>query len=491
VKKSKTAKVLIIIAAVVILALAGVLVMSYRYLQEQNGHTTYFSNTKINGIDVSDMLPQEVYTLLTQDYDRSVITIYENGESAVSGSLAEFGYSVDKNSLQNSLEEVLHRQNTDLVTLIESLISGGSYSVVIPFNYSEETFEAKVRSSSLAASRVASVDARMDYNEEENYYYIIPETYGNEFDDEQLREIVREQVSTFVTTGTAGSDLSIEFPTEIYKQPAVTGDDAALNNEVNIYNSYCKSVVTWEFGSQTESIDWTKIREWLSIVDGEAVWDENAIYEYVVNMASRYNTRHYTRTFTTSLGTTVTIPSSDNEYGYTVNEDAEFSQLLSDIKSNTEVSREPVYYSVNSSYGNPLYYRREGADDLAGTYVEVSLSKQHLWFYKDYQLIVETDVVTGSVAKEAETKTGCFPLAYKESPSVLRGQDAANGYETEVTYWMPFYEGQGLHDATWRRSFGGNIYQTNGSHGCVNCPYAAAEKIYNNIEAGVAIIIYE
>ena len=71
------------------------------------------------------------------------------------------------------------------------------------------------------------------------------------------------------------------------------------------------------------------------------------------------------------------------------------------------------------------------------------------------------------------------------------GADAADGYRTEVTYWMPFYEGQGLHDASWRSAFGGNIYLTNGSHGCVNMPPYAAEAVYNNIEAGVAIIIYQ
>ena len=130
-------------------------------------------------------------------------------------------------------------------------------------------------------------------------------------------------------------------------------------------------------------------------------------------------------------------------------------------------------------------------DDLAGTYVEINLTAQHLWFYKGGELIVESDFVSGSVAKGTETQTGVFPLAYKESPSVLTGGNAENGWEQDVTYWMPFFDGQGLHDATWRGSFGGNIYQTNGSHGCVNLPFDAAKQIYDNIDAGVAIILYK
>ena len=163
--------------------------------------------------------------------------------------------------------------------------------------------------------------------------------------------------------------------------------------------------------------------------------------------------------------------------------------MVADIRSNTEVEREPVYYSTND-YDNPVYLRRNGTDDLAGTYVEVCLSNQHLWFYKDYGLIIDTDIVSGCVAKKAETKTGAFPLAYKESPSTLVGEDAADGYRTEVQYWMPFYEGQGLHDANWRSSFGGGIYLTSGSHGCVNMPPYAAATVYNYIQAGTAIIIY-
>ena len=168
-----------------------------------------------------------------------------------------------------------------------------------------------------------------------------------------------------------------------------------------------------------------------------------------------------------------------------------FPQLMPETRSSSEAEREPVYYETKSDYGNPLYYRRDGVDDLAGTYVEVNLTTQHLWYYKDYNLIVDTDIVSGSVAKKAETKTGTFPVAYKESPSVLVGSNAADGYRTEVQYWMPFYEGQGLHDASWRSSFGGAIYMTNGSHGCINMPPYAAEMLYNNIEAGVCIVIYK
>ena len=65
-------------------------------------------------------------------------------------------------------------------------------------------------------------------------------------------------------------------------------------------------------------------------------------------------------------------------------------------------------------------YSRNGKDDVNGTYVEVDLTNQHLWFYKNSQLIVETDIVTGKPSYQ-ETAQGAFPIAYKASPFNLKG----------------------------------------------------------------------
>ena len=162
---------------------------------------------------------------------------------------------------------------------------------------------------------------------------------------------------------------------------------------------------------------------------------------------------------------------------------------MEDIESRSHVTREPVYLEKNS-WGNPYFLARNGVDDLDGTYIEVDLSAQHVWFYKDGEVYTECNCVSGDVTNDHGTQTGCFPLAYKESPSVLTGGNGEDEYETKVNYWMPFYEGQGLHDATWRYSFGGNIYRGNGSHGCVNIPLSAARDIYEAVDTGTAIIIF-
>ena len=487
----KTSRILLIIAAVLIVLLGGALAGGHMYLEKQRARDTYFANTTVNGYDMSNLTAQQAADILVSDYSSSTVRIEEKGVENVSGKLADFGYQVDQEKLLASLTDAMNRQKSSFMVLVGSLMNGNSFTVTIPFTFYEDTFRSVVSAAAFPQERTPSINAQMKYNEKENYYYIEPETYGNEFVDAQFQGIVREQIDAFVNGNTPGENLKIDFPDNIYILPEVTEGDVRLNSTVNLYNQLCKAKITYVFGSEKESIDWNTIQNWVTIENGESVISDEMAYEYVMSLAAKYNTRHYDRTFHTSLGYDTVIASSENDYGYTIDEDGEFSQLIADIRSNKEVEREPVYYQTSSEYGNPLYYRRDGKDDLAGTYVEVNLTTQHLWFYKDYNLIVDTDVVTGSVAKKAETKTGTFPLAYKESPSVLVGSNAADGYRTEVQYWMPFYEGQGLHDASWRSSFGGNIYMTNGSHGCVNMPPYAAQMVYEQIDAGVAIIIYK
>ena len=91
----------------------------------------------------------------------------------------------------------------------------------------------------------------------------------------------------------------------------------------------------------------------------------------------------------------------------------------------------------------------------------------------------------------SETEKGVFQVIYKASPSTLNGTDSyGNKYEQEVNYWIDFNGSQGMHDATWRSQFGGNIYETNGSHGCVNLPLEAAEKIYKEVYTYYPVIVY-
>ena len=120
--------------------------------------------------------------------------------------------------------------------------------------------------------------------------------------------------------------------------------------------------------------------------------------------------------------------------------------------------------------------------------MEIDLTNQRLVFYKNGTPIVDTLIVSGNPDFEGcATPEGCYSVDAKESPAVLTGED----YEANVTYWIPFAGNVGIHDASWRAEFGGNLYLWEGSHGCVNVPYDKAAAIYENVEVGMPVVVYE
>lgn len=468
-KKRKGLKIAVItIICLVVIALA----VTGGYLYQKVNSGLFFEGTTINGYDVSEQTCKAVLLEMVQDYSAPKLTITEKGEPALTLSLEDMGYTIDQMALLDSLKDCMRQQN---LSLLFSLMDGNSFEVGIPFTYDENKFRSAVTAKAFSAPRVASTDASMQYDGVS--YYIEPETYGNELDDADLQVLVKDYVDHLTSESRPQSDASIDVPESFYYLPAVTQTDSEMNTLMNIYNSYCKAYITLTFGEKTEIIDWTTVQTWLNIEDGVGTINEEAVYDYAYELAAKYDTLYYNRDFTTHDGSTIHYESSD--YGYQIDKDGEAAQLLADINSNTAVTREPVY-SVKG-------YRRNGRDDVCGNYVEVNLSAQHLWFYMDGELIVETDVVSGLPTPERETATGVFTIPYKKSPETLKGDT----WSEDVTYWMPFHDGQGLHDAPWRGSFGGNIYQSNGSHGCVNLPADAARIIYEHMEERVPIFLYK
>ena len=128
----------------------------------------------------------------------------------------------------------------------------------------------------------------------------------------------------------------------------------------------------------------------------------------------------------------------------------------------------------------------KGKNDIGDSYVEADLTNQHLYLYQDGEVVLETDFVSGRINNNSRTPEGIFGITYKTRNAVLRGE----GYATPVNYWMPFYGNYGMHDATWRGAFGGDIYLTNGSHGCINLPLNMAEQIYGYVFKGFPVICY-
>ena len=147
-------------------------------------------------------------------------------------------------------------------------------------------------------------------------------------------------------------------------------------------------------------------------------------------------------------------------------------------------------YTVDKAYDAvQLKSVKNGAEwigDETGTFIEISIDQQHMWFYENGNLIVDTPVVTGNDDGDCNTPTGSYAIQSREVQMTLVGED----YESYVDYWLGFNGGIGIHDASWRDDFGGDIYQGNGSHGCVNTPFDKVKTIYEHVEVGTPVYVY-
>ena len=123
---------------------------------------------------------------------------------------------------------------------------------------------------------------------------------------------------------------------------------------------------------------------------------------------------------------------------------------------------------------------------VGSNYVEISIRAQHMWVYKGGKLMVETDVVTGNNDGAHNTPKGYHRIFSRARNTTLTGP----GYASFVEYWMAFCGGCGIHDSSWRSSYGGTIYDGNGSHGCVNTPIGAVRKVWANTGWDTPVIVY-
>jgi lipoprotein-anchoring transpeptidase ErfK/SrfK len=262
-----------------------------------------------------------------------------------------------------------------------------------------------------------------------------------------------------------------------YEEASVKSDDVKLTKAVSDANKMLGTKVVYDWNGSEVVLDDELLKDWVSIEDDEAVLDESAVKTFVNEQAAEYDTYGKTYSFTTSLGVTLTL--SRKNYGWKTDRGTETEELIELIKDGSTCEREPSY-SVTA--------QKKGTEDIGSSYVEADLTNQHMYVYQNSELVLESDFVSGTLSSTADcvTPQGIFGLLYKTRNAVLRGAT----YETPVNYWMPFYGNYGMHDAYWRSSFGGDIYVTRGSHGCINLPPASAVKLYDYVSTGFPVVCY-
>lgn len=301
-------------------------------------------------------------------------------------------------------------------------------------------------------------------------YIVTKERYGDRINLVQLSNAVIQSI----LHGDAKLDLNKK---DCYVNPLYTLHSKKTSMTRSLLNSYVSAKIIYHFGNVSEQVDSSLIHQWLSVDNNlDITIDKDRIANYIRALSKKYDTVGIPREFHTSTGTNIIV--NGGLYGWKINRELETNALYQHIIRGDIMDKEPEYVQKALS--------REG-NEIGNTYIEINISRQHVWFYKNGKLLVQGAVVTGNPNRGNATVLGVYMINYKQRNATLVGEN----YSSKVTYWMPFFGNMGLHDASWRSSFGGKIYLSRGSHGCVNAPLYLAKIVYENSTPGTPIIVYE
>lgn len=456
----KSTKIILICLSVCVIAILGLYLGVAVYF---NSH--FLPGSVVNGIDCANKTAEEVEKLIAAKVQDYSITLTElgGGQETIAGSQIGFEYVSD-----GSVERLQDGQSS--ILWLKAYFKPENYTMTANTTYNKDMLKSVMQSLGCFDPNRVIKPQDAHIQETDGSYNLIPEVEGNELDENKVFELLTQAVDN--------GDRSLDLAAlGCYKKPAVYSDDAGLNARFQTLQKYSRMSVTYDMGNQQEVLDSAAIRSWMTVAeDGSVSFDRDSAASYVASLAEQYDTFGTYEPFTTSLGEYIEVQS--RTYGWQIDQEGETAALMEVLQAGEPVTREPLYLETA---------RSRGENDLGDTYVEIDYTNQRMWYYQDGQLMVDTPIVTGNVSADMASPEGIFCLAGKEENATLVGE----GYRTPVDYWMPFYDGVGIHDAnTWRNAYGGDIYLTNGSHGCINTPTDKAAVIFANIEVGTPIVCY-
>ena len=401
-----------------------------------------------------------------------------NSDEKILGKISDFNFSYD---IEDQLNDILNQSKLEMffrkLGLLDNNIRINMNIESVPESFNEKI--EKLNIYNLSGKTIQTKNAYIDL--ESTNFDIVKEVYGNNIDKELLKNEIEEYISS-------GNFAMYFIPEDFYKKPDVISTDKTLLDKQDYLRNLDLSTITYKMYSGKVEINKVDVLEMYGISEknlyddfdlGELKVDEEKVEEFVHELAQKYDTAWSDHTFNSTKQGKITV--SGGDYGYFIDEDKETEKLISNLKKKKDVERKPVYSQVG--YNN--------ANDIGDSYVEIDLTYQTLWLYKNGELIITTPVVTGNIYAGYDTPPGVYILKYKTMNVTLKGQNAdGSDYASPVTYWMPFNGGIGMHDANWRSTFGGEIYKGGGSHGCVNLPPSKAGIIYQNVEEGYPIVVH-
>lgn len=429
-------------------------------------------NTWINGVYCTGKSVEEVNQELSAGAEAPVVHILDEGENVALIDLAETGYRAD---YTEPLERFIRRQNP--LSWLENLMLQKDHELLPKPLIDEDKLRQLLNELDFVQRESDSeADVRLHFSETEGW--VLDNGLEHRLDAEQLFQCVLESVAD------GSYEVDMEQSGCVYDLTPTAWQMTLLSLWEKV-DAFQQCGIVYDMGDQRISLQGGLSAGFLSVdqsglplldEEGEPVVDPERVRAFIGRLAEEYDTYGREISFQSTRGDIVQVP-GNGTYGTTIDQETEFDYLMSALEENRDEVHIPAYLQQGLV---------RGKNDIGNTYIEVDMTEQKMYYYKDGELVIETDIVTGNTGRRMGTPQGVNFVYNKQRNRVLRGQ----GYASPVKYWMPVKGAVGIHDASWRSEFGGEIYKTNGSHGCINTPTDIMAQLYESVEIGTPVIMF-
>ncbi len=428
----------------------------------------YFSHhfipgTTVNGIDVSWMTRDDLEKTLRAQVDTWHEQVTSPGGFSLAVNAADVGLSTN---VQQVGQTVWERMNAAYWPF--DLLWPHTFTVDEGISVNQDRLASFVSDAVMAFNETADAptNAAATFDKKSGTYVVSEQGVGTKLDSDAVVAAVAADAVVLAP--------SRELDAAMLAQPTVTSTDPDLLAAVDTANTMLSANIDLTLESDTvETVSRTQIHRWLSIDKDHTVsLDKKKIRSWISKKAS--DVAAY----------------EDDEYIYALDAKKTANALVKAIKKG---SHDPVEIRTKVVETKPAL--TPGAKDR-GRHLDVNLDTQYARFYDAQGTVIwETYIVSGNTSTGHDTPTGTFAIQARQRDQTLIGADEDHDkkpdYKSFVSYWMPFASGgYGLHDAPWRSSFGGYIYQYDGSHGCINLPPERAAELFDLVEVGDMVYIH-
>lgn len=452
----------IIVSGSIMIALVVIYFIGFWFFQ-----TRFVPNTKIGAVEISQLSKSTAQARIQTELEAYELTIAENEATLGFIHLEQLEVATETDAL---LDQVLTDQSPAKWPL--HLFIGPKHQVqledVVTFN--ETSLSALLNTLGVNNNERPEAQNAFIALNDQGVFQLHDEVYGQQVSAASLEQTIL----TKLEQGAHQLELS-----EAYIQPEINKESEQLLALQTKIDQMQNVSITLTLEGEKITVPKETVASWITIENQEPSVDTLLIEDYLLELNRQYAGLFQQREFdSTYQGAVVIEPGT---YGWYIDRFAEAEAIAADILASRDVDREPLI--GGTGYG--------WEDDIGNSYVEVDIYNQMMTIYYEGDIVLQTAVVTGTPG--TNTVPGTYQVWNKEQDSTLIGYNPVTekDYEQPVDYWIAFDDqAQGIHDANWQGSFGGDAYLTNGSLGCINTPPGVMPQVFELVYHGMPVIVF-